>query len=73
MRRVMTVVLPVPTPARTRSGPSRWVTAASCAGFSPSSTSVTPESVSHGPGAFDNKNIGDKFIGEMFTLRPVYG
>src|SRR5262245_29456887 len=35
MRRVRTVVLPVPAPATMRSGPSPWVTAAAWAGFSP--------------------------------------
>src|SRR6266852_3572775 len=36
MRRVMTVVLPVPAPATMRSGPVSWVTASRCASLRPS-------------------------------------
>src|SRR5262245_60749999 len=36
IRRVMTVVLPVPAPATISSGPVSWVTARRCASLSPS-------------------------------------
>src|SRR5919108_391615 len=36
MRRVMTVVLPVPAPATMRRGPASWVTASRCAALRPS-------------------------------------
>ena len=38
----MTWVLPVPAPATTRSGPSPWVTARSCSGFSPPRSASRP-------------------------------
>ena len=47
MRRVRTVVLPVPAPATIRSGPSSWVTASRWAGFSPSRMRAAASS---GPG-----------------------
>src|SRR3989339_128194 len=40
IRRVMTVVFPVPAPATIRSGPFLWVTAAVCSGLRPARISV---------------------------------
>ncbi len=46
MRRVMTVVLPVPAPAMISSGPVSWVTAAAWGAFSPSRMRSAPRAPS---------------------------
>src|SRR5712692_6692782 len=46
MRRVMTVVLPVPAPAMMSNGPVSWVTAAAWGAFSPSRMRSAPRAVS---------------------------
>src|SRR6185503_13304634 len=67
MRRVRTVVLPVPAPATMRSGPWSWVTASAWAGFRPSRISWAAES--SGSGAARERGVSARDTPDL-SARP---